>query len=197
MQRTTITLDDGLADQLEAHMAETGAQSRSEAIRDLLRRALNARVEAPEGAACFGILSCAVDPSVRDLGRRLPQDRLARHDQTVAALSVPIDHSHAIEITVMRGAARAISGYAEALFLERGVMHGTLGLIPVAWETHHHSHDGGHGVGHGVETGGQDPHRHEAALPVAPHALGSDAQGQGAGHSHTHLRVLSGFPKKG
>ncbi|MPL67226.1 CopG family nickel-responsive transcriptional regulator [Rhodobacter sp. 140A] len=144
MQRTTITLDDDLAAELDAYLDQTGAQSRSEAIRDLLRRALAARPSAPEEAECFGTVSYVVDPSVRSLATRLPQGRLDRHDQTVAALSVPLDHRHALEVAVMRGRVAEVRAYAEALFLERGVLHGTLGLIPVAEDAHHHHvHEGG------------------------------------------------------
>ncbi|HEY0213305.1 MAG TPA: nickel-responsive transcriptional regulator NikR [Paenirhodobacter sp.] len=143
MQRTTITLDDDLAAALDAHLTENGGQSRSEAIRDLLRRALGHSTPPPQGADCYGVVSYVVDQSVRNLAARLPQGRLDRHDQTVAALSVPLDHSHAVEVSVMRGAARDVAAYAETLFLERGVMHGTLGLIPVIRDTDWHVHNDG------------------------------------------------------
>ncbi|RWR08784.1 nickel-responsive transcriptional regulator NikR [Paenirhodobacter populi] len=148
MQRTTITLDDDLAAELEAYLARNGGQSRSEAIRDLIRRGLGQSALPPGGAGCYGIVSYVVDQSVRNLAARLPQGRLDRHDQTVAALSVPLDHSHAVEISVMRGAARDVSAYAEALFLERGVMHGALGLIPVAEDTVWHVHNDGSSHAH-------------------------------------------------
>ena len=150
MHRTTITLDDDLAAELDGYMQATGAQSRSEAIRDLLRRALAARPGGPDEARCFAVVSCVVDQSVRGLGARVPQSRLDRHDQTIAALSVPLDHSTVLDVAVMRGQVGVLTGYAEGLFVERGVMHGTLGLIPVAegetvhvhneGEPHAHSH---------------------------------------------------------
>lgn len=161
MHRTTITLDDDLAAQLDAYIVATGAQSRSEAIRDLVRRGLGARARAPETAECYAVVSYVVDQSMRNLAARLPQGRLDRHDQTVSALSVPLDHSHALEVTVMRGGAQTVSDYAEALFLERGVMHGTVGLIPVAEDHAHHIHN------------------------------------DGTRHSHSHPRVLAGFPTDG
>jgi len=143
MQRITITLDDELADELDAHMASIGATGRSEAIRDLVRRGLAAIPQGPNEADCFGVISCAIDQSVRNLAARVPQSRLDRHDQTVAALSVPIDHSTSIDVTVMRGRVSDVTSYAEALFLERGVMHGTLGLVPVAEDKMRHVHNEG------------------------------------------------------
>ncbi|MDQ0512508.1 nickel-responsive transcriptional regulator NikR [Ancylobacter amanitiformis] len=143
MQRTTIAFDDDLAAELDAYIAATGAASLSEAIRDLVRRGLSARASGPTQAHCFGVISCTVDQSVRNLAARVPQGRLDRHDQTVAALSIPLDHSTSIDVTVMRGRVVDVSSYAEGLFLERGVMHGALSLIPVAEDTSHHVHNQG------------------------------------------------------
>ncbi|MQT15351.1 nickel-responsive transcriptional regulator NikR [Segnochrobactrum spirostomi] len=143
MQRITIAIDDDLAAELDAHMEATGAASRSEAIRDLVRRGLSGRPGAPADAGCFAVVSCAVDQSVRNLAQRVPQGRLDRHDQTISALSVPLDHTTSVEVTVMRGQVGDIAAYAEALFLERGVMHGSLGLIPIAEDTSHHVHNQG------------------------------------------------------
>lgn len=148
MQRTTITLDEDLAAQLDAFMEATGGGNRSEVIRDLVRRGLSTRPEAPRKARCYGVMSFAVDQSVRNLSARVPQSRLDHHDQTVAALSVPLDHSTSIEVTVMRGRVADVSSYAEALFLERGVLHGSLGLIPVAEDKTRHAHPHGAGTPH-------------------------------------------------
>lgn len=143
MQRTTITLDEDLAAELDTFIEKTGALSRSEAIRDLVRAGLANRMEGPEDARCFGVMSYAIDQSVRNLATRVPQSRMNRHDQTVASLSVPLDHSTTIDVVVMRGRFADISGYAEALFSERGVMHGNLGLIPVAEDEIPHVHNEG------------------------------------------------------
>lgn len=141
MQRITISMDDGLMADLDAFVTGSGATNRSEAIRDLVRRALAARHHDHGDAGCFGVVTCAIDHSVRDLGRRVPQGRLDRHDQTVATLSVPVDHSTTLDVVVMHGPVAAVSAYADSLFLERGVLHGALHLVPVAAEPHVHSHD--------------------------------------------------------
>lgn len=148
MQRTTIAIDDDLASELDAYIRATGATSRSEAVRDLVRRGLKARPDGPAEAPCIGVVSCAIDQSMRNLAARVPQGRLDRHDQTISVLSVPLDHSTSIDVTVMRGSLGEISTYAEALFLERGVMHGTLSLIPVAEDEAHHVHHRGAGHEH-------------------------------------------------
>ncbi|MFH5925342.1 nickel-responsive transcriptional regulator NikR [Roseomonas xinghualingensis] len=143
MQRMTIAIDDELASALDSFMTSTSAISRSEAIRDLVRRGLSARSSAPPEAQCYGIISCAVDQSVRNLAARVPQGRLDRHDLAMAALSVPLDHTTSVDVTLMRGSVGDVSGYAETLFLERGVVHGALHLIPLDADTVPHSHGQG------------------------------------------------------
>jgi CopG family nickel-responsive transcriptional regulator len=86
------------------------------------------------------VVTCAFDQSVRNLGSRVQQGRLERHDQTVAAMSVPLYHSTMIEVAVMQGPAAEVQTYEDALLIKRGVMHGTLALIPVVKETMFHAH---------------------------------------------------------
>jgi CopG family nickel-responsive transcriptional regulator len=148
MERITIAVDDELVERLDAHMEATGSTSRSEAVRDLMRRGLLSRPSGPPDAQCFGIVSCAIDHSVRNLGSRVPKGRLERHDQTVSTLSVALRHTTSIDVTIMRGQLADIADYAETLFLERGVMHGGVRLIPVAEDEDHHSHDDGTRHGH-------------------------------------------------
>jgi Predicted transcriptional regulators containing the CopG/Arc/MetJ DNA-binding domain and a metal-binding domain len=140
MRRVTITIEDDLLAALDAFMARSGADNRSEAVREILRRGL--APEAPEQADCVGVMSYVVDPSVRDLGRRVAQGRQDRHDSAVAALSVPLGHDASVEVAVLRGPVGEVRGIAEGLFLERGVRHGRLALAPVRREVSIHEHGG-------------------------------------------------------
>lgn len=144
MQRITITLTDEIVAEIDSFMAQSGASNRSEAIRDLVRRGLTGRPDTPADSRCLAVLTCAVDQSARNLAARIPQSRLDRHDQHLAALSIPLDHSTSLEVAVMRGAVGDITTSAEALFLERGVLHGHLALIPVAEDGPRHIHNHGH-----------------------------------------------------
>ncbi len=143
MQRITITIEAALLDQIDAFMAQSGATNRSEALRDLVRLGLAGRQSGTPDAACLAVVSYALDPTLRDLARRVPQGRQDRHDRTIAALSVPVDHAAAVEVAVLRGSVAEVSAYANGLFLERGIRHGTLALIPVRVEHEVHSHADG------------------------------------------------------
>ena len=139
MQRITITIEDDLLAALDGFMARSGASNRSEALRDLVRRGLLAE-DAPDGSECVGVITYALDPSQRDLGRAVPESRQRHHDTTIAALSVPLDHHAAVEVAVMRGTVGSVQAYANSLFLQRGVLHGQTALIPVKTEIEFHLH---------------------------------------------------------
>ena len=142
MKRITITLSDEIAAALDGYMSESGAQNRSEAIRDLVRRAMLDRQDGAKDADCMGIVSYTVDQTIRNLGARLAKRRLDAHDRHLTALSLPLDHSTSLEIEVTRGKLGEVSSAAETLFLERGVAHGALSLVPVAASCSHHVHAG-------------------------------------------------------
>lgn len=149
MKRITITLSDDIADALDHYMNESGAQNRSEAIRDLVRRAMLDLKNGPEDADCIGVVSYTVDQTARSLATRLAKRRLDAHDRHVAAVSVPLDHSTALEIEVTRGKLGEVGAAAQKLFLERGVAHGALSVVPVATGGAMHAHEGQ-----------AEPHRH-------------------------------------
>lgn len=141
MERITITLDGHLLAEIDAHMEASGATNRSEAIRDLVTRSLTS--SAPADAACLAVASYVLDPEKRDLGRKVPKVRQDHHDRVAAAMSVPVDHSSSLEVTVLKGAVAEVEAIANALFLERGVRHGRLSLVPLAKEEHAHTHGDG------------------------------------------------------
>lgn len=147
MERITVSMDAALLTRLDAYMATSGATNRSEALRDLVRRGLSDGPDQRDGD-CIAVISYALDPTQRDLGRRVPQSRHDRHDAAIAALSVPLDHTGAVEVSILRGNAGDLSDYAHGLFLERGIWHGQLSLIPITTVSEVHAHGAG------------DAHRH-------------------------------------
>ncbi len=144
MRRVTMSFDDELLAELDAFLLESGATSRSEALRDLVRRGLGqVALDARTAGECVGVISYACRQSMRDLARRLAESRHDLHDRIIATTAAPLDHDTAIEITIMRGDARELHDHARRLFLERGVMHGNVSLVPVASRHDTHAHGPG------------------------------------------------------
>ena len=149
MERITMSIDESLAREFDAMIAARGYQSRSEAMRDLLRRELDTyRIETDPKAHCVASLSYVYNHHARDLAERLTEAQHQRHDLVIATMHVHLDHEHCLETAMLKGPAAQVQKFADGLQAERGVTHRQLNLIGVdAVERHrlpgrHHHHPG-------------------------------------------------------
>lgn len=147
MERFTISLDEGLAHDFDHLIAERGYSNRSEAVRDLIRAAIEGdrRRETPTGY-CIANLSYIYDHHERELAERLTHLQHEHHDLTIAAMHTHLDHENCLESVTLRGPAADVQRFADAMIAERGVRHGQINLIALEAE-HHHAHDE-HGEAH-------------------------------------------------
>lgn len=144
MERFTISLDDTLARQFDELIAQRGYGSRSEAVRDLIRGAIEGdRQRQPPAGNCVGILSYTYDHHERLLADRLTGLQHDHHDLTVASMHSHLDHANCVESVILKGLTEDVRRFADALMAERGVHHGQLNLIALkADHPHTHTHDG-------------------------------------------------------
>ena len=148
MQRITLSIDDELVAALDRHMKKRRYASRSEALRDILREAavrerLQRRSPDKGDGFCIATLAYVYDHETRDLGRRLTQARHKHHDLQVATLHVHLDHDSCLEVSVLRGSARAVQALADDTISQRGVRYGQLHLVPAERGRGRHSHGAG------------------------------------------------------
>lgn len=155
MQRVTISLDDDLAAQFDAVVRDRAYASRSEAVRDLVRVAVDGeRLAAARGGACVASLSYIYDHRTRALAARLLDLQHAHHDLVVATTHVVLDHEASLETMILRGATARVDGLAAAIIAERGVRFGAVNVISVEPnDTHaepapHHHHGHAHASPH-------------------------------------------------
>ena len=142
MQRTTISMSDEFAAELEAFMADRGYGNRSEAIRDLARLGLErTRIETPGAGQCLASLVYVFDHSVREIPKRLSHAYHQHHDLSVATMHVHLDHEYCLEVAVLRGDGAAVKDFAQSVIAERGVQHGHVNFVPVVIEEAHHRHN--------------------------------------------------------
>ena len=147
MERFTISIDAALATQFDTLIAARGYQNRSEAVRDLVRAAIESDRQRGEPAGfCVANLSYVFNHHERELAERLTALQHAHHDLTVAAMHSHLDHENCLETVILKGTTAAVRRFAEALIAERGVRHGCLNVIALEPE-HHHAHDD-HGAEH-------------------------------------------------
>lgn len=142
MGRFTISLDENLADAFDALIKERGYETRSEAVRDILRGHLQRSVEKREVKGnCVANLSYVYNHHERELAERLTSIQHAHHDLTVSTMHAHLDHDQCIETVMLKGPVKRVREFAEQIIAERGVRHGILNLINVELGAAH-THDG-------------------------------------------------------
>lgn len=166
MDRFTISLEPSLATDFDRLIAERGYTNRSEAVRDMLRAAVEQhRLAREQTGHCVASLSYVYGHHERELAERLTALQHEHHDLCVATTHVHLDHDDCLESVMLRGTTAAVRRFADAVIAERGVRHGQLNLI-------------------GVEVSGEGP-RYRHADPrshVHSHAPGTPP------HTHVHMK---------
>jgi CopG family transcriptional regulator, nickel-responsive regulator len=141
MQRITITIDDDLLEVIDALTQRRGYESRSEAFRDIVRDVANGEMVQTSNAMCIAVLSYIFDYETRDLAQRLTHLQHAHHDMFAASTRIPLDHTSCLELSALRGSARAIQTLADEISTQRGVRHANLRIIPVKLSAESHRHE--------------------------------------------------------
>lgn len=138
MERITMSIDEPLAREFDALITRRGYASRSEAMRDLLRRELETQRGDGDGDGwCVANLSYVYNHHQRDLTERLTEAQHAHHDLVVASTHVHLDHDNCLETVILKGRTDAVRAFAQRIEAERGVRHGQLNVIGVHTDDHH------------------------------------------------------------
>lgn len=166
MQRITVTIDDDLLAAIDALCARKGYQSRSEALRDVIRAEFSRGEALAETSSSHarghGVLSYVYDHHTRALASRLTSNHHDHSDLSVATMHVHVDHDHCLEVSILTGHVQAMQHFADSVSSQRGVRHGYLHVIPTGSDDSHdlgHSHDHGHDHDHHHDHAG-NAHRH-------------------------------------
>ena len=155
MQRFTISLDEALALQFDALIAEKGYVNRSEAVRDLIRTRLgDAHLDTTASATCVASLNYVYDHHDKTVTERVLSLQHDHHDLVITSLHTHLDHDHCLETVVLRGPTKTVAAFADMLIALRGVRHGNIHIVPLHKSGHMHSHS------HAKESGQKAGHLH-------------------------------------
>jgi len=143
MDRFTISLDETLAKEFDELIAARGYSNRSEAVRDLIRNAIEGDRQRDEPSGhCVANLSYVYNHHERDLAERLTGLQHDHHDLTVASMHSHLDHENCLESVILHGLTADVRKFADTLMAESGVRHGKLNMIALETKHQHtHRHD--------------------------------------------------------
>ncbi|BAV91806.1 nickel-responsive transcriptional regulator NikR [Candidatus Desulfovibrio trichonymphae] len=128
LARFGVSLDEALLEPFDGLCRRKSYSNRSEAIRDLIRKALVEETwrEAQDEQA--GTLTLVYDHHKNDLARRLMNIQHGDHDIIVTTLHVHLDHHNCLEVLVIKGQTARVHVLADRLISCKGVKHGTFTL---------------------------------------------------------------------
>ncbi len=126
--RFGVSLDNSLLEKFDARLEADGYQTRSEAIRDLIRARLVETEWEEDGKENAGTLTLVYDHHVSDLSQRLTEMQHDYHDLIMTSLHVHLDHNNCLEVLVLKGQGARLRELSQKLIALRGVKYGKLNL---------------------------------------------------------------------
>jgi len=127
--RTTrfgVSMDDELLEKLDVHVRRKRYPNRSEAIRDLVRRALVEEEWSFVKKEVIGVLVIVYNHRQRELSSRLLDKEHVHAGEIVTTLHLHLDHDNCLEVKVIRGKPGAVRLIADELMTMKGVKYGRL-----------------------------------------------------------------------
>jgi CopG family nickel-responsive transcriptional regulator len=126
LERIGVSLEDELLERFDELTARRGYQSRSEAIRDLIREALVEREwsEARGREERVAVVALVYDHDSSSLAQKLTHIQHENHRAVVSALHVHMDAHNCLEVLVLRGRAQDVAAMADGLVSTKGVKFG-------------------------------------------------------------------------
>ena len=129
LERIGVSLDKNLLAEFDKLIARQGYQSRSEAIRDLVRRQLSQeRLADPDTEAVAAVL-LVYDHHATKLAEKLIGLQHSHLLQAISSLHVHLDRHDCLEVVVLRGRVGEIHRVGEKILSMKGVKLGRINLV--------------------------------------------------------------------
>ncbi len=133
VERIGVSLDKKLLTKFDKLIGEQGYQSRSEAIRDLVRRQLSAeRLGHPKSKAVAAVFLVYDHHSTKLTEKLIDMQHmhiLGSPLQVISSLHVHLDEHNCLEVIVLRGRVGEINKVAESILSMKGVKLGRINVV--------------------------------------------------------------------
>jgi CopG family nickel-responsive transcriptional regulator len=129
--RIGVSLEPELLNKFDHMIEKKGYTTRSEAIRDLIRRALNEEGWKHEGLEIIGTITLAYDHHSGGVQEKLMEIQHEHYPKITSALHIHLDQEKCLEVLLVRGMANEVKQLADELISVRGVLHGKMTMTSV------------------------------------------------------------------
>jgi len=124
LARIGIAIPDDLLGEFDRLIEKRGYATRSEAVRDLVRKELVDEISASPNAEVYGTVTLIYDHHARLLLDKLTEIQHQYHDAIMSSVHVHLDHDNCMEVILVRGKSPSVEKLANSLIATKGVKHG-------------------------------------------------------------------------
>lgn len=127
LERFSVSLEDKLLTQFDRFLKEHKYVNRSEAVRDLIRKAL-VHQEWEVDREVVGVISLVYNHHQRQLQDRVTEIQHQFHHDVISTTHIHLNHDDCLEVIIVRGKASRTRALADQLIALRGVKDGSLSM---------------------------------------------------------------------
>ncbi len=125
LKRFSISLEDDLLAGFDTYIGRHGYSNRSEAVRDLIRKAL-VKEEWADDSEVVGVVTMVYDHHKSQLQERITELQHDFYELITSTTHIHMDHHNCLEVTIVKGKASQVQELAGRLIALRGVKDGSL-----------------------------------------------------------------------
>jgi len=126
VERFGVSMDDELLTRFDGMVKSRGYQSRSEAIRDLVRQEMVKDEWADPNAEVVGTVTIVYEHHEHELSNVLADLQHQYHSYILCSTHIHLDPHNCLEVIIVRGTSARVKYIANTLISTRGVKHGQL-----------------------------------------------------------------------
>jgi len=124
LERIGIAIGEDLLGEFDKLIARRGYTSRSEAVRDLIRKEMVDEISGTPNAEVYGTVTLIYDHHTRLLPEKLTELQHQYHAAIMSSVHVHLDHDNCLEAILVRGKSTLVQKLANTLIATKGVKHG-------------------------------------------------------------------------
>lgn len=136
LRRFSISLEENLLDTFDDYIKSHRYNNRSEAIRDLIRKAFIKKEWEEADNMVMGVISLVYDHHQHQLQEKVTEVQHDYHHHIVSTTHVHMDHHNCLEVIIVRGKALELKELADKLIALRGVRDGNLSMSSTGKSLH-------------------------------------------------------------
>jgi CopG family nickel-responsive transcriptional regulator len=126
VERVGVSFEPPLLKDFDALIRKKGYASRSEAVRDLVRKSIIESSVKDGNAIVIGTLTIIYDHHAHGVSDRLLHIQHHHHADILTTTHIHIDESDCLEVLIVRGKAKDVRALADNVQAIKGVRHGGL-----------------------------------------------------------------------